>query len=100
MMLVVLSCIDGLIGLEVNNFVNAIYFWVLFFITSAFTVNFGILIYGILTNTTPNEMFESHKNPQLWKKIEYILHRNMLTRVYKNANKRDVQTNIQNYLRS
>jgi hypothetical protein len=45
-------------------------------------------------------MFEAHKNPQLWRKIEYIVHRNILTRVYKNGNQKDVQSNIQEYLNS
>lgn len=54
MMALVLSCIDGLIGLEVNNFSIAIYYWILLAITITLLTNFAILIYGILTNTTPN----------------------------------------------
>jgi hypothetical protein len=98
--LLVLSCVDGLLGLPVDSFPNAACFWLLFAATLALGVNLAVLLYGILSNTTPNEMFESHRNPQLWKRIEYILHRNMLTRVYKNANNKDVQTNLQAYLRA
>lgn len=45
-------------------------------------------------------MFQSHKNPQLWKKIDYVVHRNILTRVYKNQNTKDYQSNIQAYFNS
>lgn len=56
------------------------------------------MLYGIATNTTPSEMFESHKHPHLWKKIDYIIHRNMVTRVYKNPNRKDILSNISEYI--
>lgn len=56
-------------------------------ITGTFGVNSSILLYGVLTNTTPSEMFESHKNPQLWRKIDYLTHKNIVMRVYKNPNR-------------
>jgi len=78
----------------------AIYFWVLLGIALTFAVNLLIMFYGIFTNTTPNELFESHKHPGLWKKIDYIVHRNMLIRVYNNPNRKDYQSNLQAYLNS
>jgi hypothetical protein len=45
-------------------------------------------------------MFNSHNNPQLWKKIDYVTHRNILTRVYKNQNTKDFQSNVQAYFNS
>jgi hypothetical protein len=98
MLVLVLSCMDGLIGLQANTLSKAIYYWILFGITLTLGTNLGSMLYGIATNTTPNEMFESHKNPQLWRKIDYVTYRNILTRVYKNSNRKDVQSNIQDYL--
>jgi hypothetical protein len=43
-------------------------------------------------------MFESHKNPQLWRKIDYLPHRNIVVRVYKNSNRKDPKSNLQYYL--
>ncbi len=56
------------------------------------------MVYGIMTNTTPSEMFASHKHPYLWKKIDYLIHRNMVTRVYKNPNRKDLLSNLQAYI--
>lgn len=57
MLVLVLSCLDGLIGLQANTLSKAIYYWILFGITVALSTNLGMMLYGILTNTTPNEMF-------------------------------------------
>jgi hypothetical protein len=100
MILLNFSCLDALIGLRTDNFFIAIYFLVLLGITITLALNLGTLIYGIATDTTPNELFESHNNPHLWKKIEYIVHRNMLTRVYKNPNSKDFKSNLQAYWNS
>ncbi len=56
-MVLVLSCMDGLIGLQANTIPKAIYYWILFGITLTLSTNLAILLYGISTNTTPNEMF-------------------------------------------
>lgn len=95
-----LSLLETLIKISADSYLLSVYFLFMLAITIVFAINLCILIYGILTNTTPNEMFASHKNPHLWPKIEYIIHRNMLSRVYKNPNKKDIQSNIQAYLNS
>ena len=75
----------------------ALYFWVILGITLTFTVNLGMLLYGIWTNTTPSEMFSSHLHPDLWKKIDYLPHKNIVIRVYKNANQKDWKSNLAYY---
>lgn len=94
----VLNGLENVIELEVDSFPMAFYFWVQLVVTAALAVNLWTLGYGIFTNTTPSELFEAHKHPQLWRKIEYIVHRNMLTRTYHNPHRKDVQTNLQAYL--
>lgn len=97
-LMLVMNCLSTTINLEVTSLWLGFYYWTNIAILGAFSVNLGVLLYGVLTNTTPSEMFESHKHPQLWKKIEYITHKNMVVRVYRNQNRKDTMSNLSYYL--
>ena len=98
MVLLVVAGLQTLLTLSVDSLALGLYFWVVFGVEMTFVVNLGVMVYGIATNTTPSEMFESHKHPQLWKKIDYLIHRNIVTRVYKNPNRKDLLANLQAYI--
>lgn len=97
MALLVFEGLSSLFSMEIDSLWMGLYFWVSLGITLTFLVNLSLLVYGIITNTTPNEMFESHRNPQLWRKIDYFPHSNYVMRVYKNQNRKDPISNLKAY---
>ena len=80
MFFLVLSGVLSIFSMEVSSLLMGLYFWATVGITGTFSVNLSIMVYGILTNTTPSEMFESHKHIHLWKKINYLPHRQIVMR--------------------
>ena len=87
-----------LFTVEVTQLWIGFYFWISFAITIAFSINLSVLLYGIFTNTTPNEMFNSHKHIHLWPKVEYYPNKNIVMRAYLNKNRKDWKSNLGYYL--
>ena len=98
MFLLSVSGFGSLITVQVMAIWIGLYFWISFGITIAFSVNLVVLIYGIMTNTTPNEMFNSHKHIHLWPKVEYYPNKNIVMRAYLNKNRKDWKSNLCYYL--
>lgn len=57
MLILVMNCLSTAINLEVTSLWLGFYYWTNIAILGAFSINLGVLIYGVLTNTTPSEMF-------------------------------------------
>lgn len=98
MTLLIVSGTASLMLVEVTSIWMGLYFWGTVGTTLAFLVNLIILLYGVMTNTTPSEMFQSHKHHYLWKKIDYLPHKNIVIRVYKNPHRKDTKANLSYYL--
>lgn len=97
MALLVISGTASLMIVDVYSLWMGIYFWVTVGTTLIFLVNLIILVYGVMTNTTPSEMFQSHKHLYLWNKIDYLPHKNIVIRVYKNPHRKDAKSNLAYY---
>ena len=97
MFLLVISGFGSLKTLDVTSLWLGFYFCATLGITVVFSVNLIILVYGVLTNTTPSEMFKAHKHLHLWQKIDYYPHKNIVMRAYKNQNRKDWKTNLPYY---
>ena len=95
-----LANLTSLINLPINSFPLSIFYFVNIGVTLTFGVNLFILFYGIATNTTPSEMFQSHhpSHKYLWRKIDYVLVKRFMTRIYKNPHTKDTMENIKAYL--
>jgi hypothetical protein len=98
MALLIVSGTASLMLVEVTSIWMGLYFWGTVGTTLAFLVNLIILLYGVMTNTTPSEMFQSHKHHYLWNKIDYLPHKNIVIRVYKNPHRKDTKSNLSYYL--
>jgi hypothetical protein len=94
MALLIISGTASLMLVEVSSIWLGLYFWATVGTTVTFLVNLVILLYGVMTNTTPSEMFQSHKHLDLWNKIDYLPHKNIVIRVYKNPHRKDYKSNL------
>ena len=97
MILLIINGTASLMIVEVTSIWIALYFWATVGTNLAFLVNLIILIYGVMTNTTPSEMFQSHRHLYLWNKIDYLPHKNIVFRVYKNPHQKDIKYNLGYY---
>jgi hypothetical protein len=88
LLLIVINITSTLIGLVdiIEYHWQAVVFFVLLGIDIVLSIHLGGLLYGIGTNTTPAELYDSHQHLHLWKKIEYLPYRKILIRTYKNPN--------------
>jgi hypothetical protein len=101
LMLMLFLIINGfftVFNLSVDSFWGGLHFWFTLVLSLVFFINLWVLVFGVLSNTTPSELYESHKHPNLWKKIDYLPHKNMVVRSYKNPNRKDDKwANVKEY---
>jgi hypothetical protein len=65
-------CLYAIVSVSITSHLVAFITLVVFVAAAAYSVHFGVQIYGICRNLTYDELFYSHKWNHLWGKIRFI----------------------------